>query len=100
MVRFVSNIKLDVFFRETIALNIILLYKNKKVFIQAINTTYYSSCHFMLDIIINVNFLIKLLLKIILLICNPIEKEMDLNLRTFILKDLFQLTIKHYFNNI
>lgn len=88
------------FLRETISLNVMLLWKIKEVLPQATGATYHSSCHFVIDTTVDINFLIKVLLEINILICKLIEGQIELYLRTFIVVNLLQLTIRYYSNNI
>ncbi|MCJ1345659.1 hypothetical protein MMC31_003867 [Peltigera leucophlebia] len=59
-----SNAKSDEFLRETIALNVMSLWKSKEVLAQATSTTRHGSRHSVVDTTVDVDFLVKLLLEI------------------------------------
>lgn len=63
-IRSLFNAKSDMFLRKTVALNIILLWKRKQVFTKVTAATYHGSYYSVLDTITDINFFLKLLLKI------------------------------------
>ena len=58
-----SNAKLDVFLRKTVTLNVISLWKSKKVLFQTTDVTFHGNCHFFIENHPNIRFLIELIIE-------------------------------------
>lgn len=62
-VRLSTNAKSDVFLRDTVALNVMSLWKSKEVFAQATGATFHGNRHFVVENHPDMQFLIGLILK-------------------------------------
>ncbi len=56
-----ANAKSDVFLRETIALNVMSLWKSKEMLAQATGATRHGNCHSVVDSRSDVTFMVKLI---------------------------------------
>ena len=56
-----ANVKSNIFLHKTIVLNIISLWKSKKMLAQATRVTRYGNCHLVVDSHFNINLMVKLI---------------------------------------